>query len=375
MAIIRDKKRKTFYINYKERQPDGTFKNINIRNREWSFDKVGIRYMQSIEQEAIDKDREKRKAKNNASVNISVKQLITHFFDVMKSEGITNDTIYGYSVGFRNYWLKVVDKNSQVNSAFTIYNIDKFKIYLNDKNVASSTINKHYQQLRKLVEFASVRRYIDREVASDIVELLKPIKVIKQSGDDKDNFFVNGEQDVRAFLESFNENDQEWRVPIYTLFYGALRIGEWQAITKGDIDFINGGIVINKQYTTRGELKATKTGESRIIYLPQAFITELEVFTSDLENDDLIFGGKFKNKPISRTSVRKIVNKHLKIAGIKNHITLHGLRHSFATRMFDKGYDVKEVQKHLGHANMNTTMQHYIHYTKNKERKDMNDLL
>ena len=43
--------------------------------------------------------------------------------------------------------------------------------------------------------------------------------------------------------------------------------------------------------------------------------------------------------------------------------------------MFDKGYDVKEVQKHLGHASMETTMKYYIHYTEIKALKNHDDLL
>lgn len=47
----------------------------------------------------------------------------------------------------------------------------------------------------------------------------------------------------------------------------------------------------------------------------------------------------------------------------------------FATRMFDRGYDVKEVQEHLGHASMETTMKYYIHYTKTKQKRNIDDLM
>ena len=79
-------------------------------------------------------------------------------------------------------------------------------------------------------------------------------------------------------------------------------------------------------------------------------------------------------KPVSRMTVRRIVNRHLSMAGLE-HITLHGLRHSMATRMFDRGYDVREVQEQLGHSSMDTTMDFYIHYTESKRKKDLDDLL
>lgn len=47
----------------------------------------------------------------------------------------------------------------------------------------------------------------------------------------------------------------------------------------------------------------------------------------------------------------------------------------FATGMFDRGYDVKEVQEHLGHASMETTTKYYIHYTKTKQKRNIDDLM
>lgn len=72
--------------------------------------------------------------------------------------------------------------------------------------------------------------------------------------------------------------------------------------------------------------------------------------------------------------LRNMLDKHVKISSLQ-HITPHGLRHSFATRIFDKGYDIKEVQMHLEHKSMDTTMRYYIHFTNSKSEKDRNDLL
>ncbi len=92
-----------------------------------------------------------------------------------------------------------------------------------------------------------------------------------------------------------------------------------------------------------------------------------------VSHGELVFMGK-TGRPMSRMSVRRAVNSHLRMAGLP-HITLHGLRHSMATRMFDRGYDVREVQEQLGHSSTNTTMGFYIHYTESKKKKDLDDLL
>ena len=119
----------------------------------------------------------------------------------------------------------------------------------------------------------------------------------------------------------------------------------------------------------------TKTGNDRIVRLPHTFMADLLNYVNEraINDDECIFVGEHGGY-VSRHKIRDIVNKHLALADLP-HITLHGLRHSFATRMFDKGYDVKEVQEHLGHTSMETTMKYYIHYTETKAKKDLEDLL
>ena len=212
-------------------------------------------------------------------------------------------------------------------------------------------------------------------MADDAIDLLEPLKEANRISDN-DNFFVNGEEDFRKFISSFEEIDTEWRVPVLTLFYGALRIGEWQAITLDCVDFEHNFIIIRKQISNHGQVKEhTKTGHDRIVRLPNTFMEELHkyVIERSIDEHEYIFCGAH-SAHVSRHKIRDIVNKHLELAGL-HHITLHGLRHSFATRMFDKGYDVKEVQEHLGHTSMETTMKYYIHYTRSKDKKDLEDLL
>ncbi len=73
------------------------------------------------------------------------------------------------------------------------------------------------------------------------------------------------------------------------------------------------------------------------------------------------------NKPLSDQSVRSIVNRYSKLAGMENHITPHMFRHSFATLLLEEGVDIRYIQQLLGHSSIVTT-QIYTHVTGKKQR-------
>jgi len=377
MAIVVDKKRNRYYINYKI-NTNGKRKNINIRNKNWIVEgpsHVTMRYMRKIELSEINKDREHRQVVLMTEGNMKLIDLINSFCMIQKTLSIDDDTIYNYRTAFTRYLLPICDANMPIDKVFVPANIDKIRLLLSSKNMTARSFNNNLSILKKLIIFAKQRKLILRENADDCIDLLVHVKDVNHDAV-HNNFFIHGDEDVDKFITTFNNKDIEWRIPILTMFYAALRIGEWQAIQKKDINFDECTIIINKQINSKGMLKnKTKNNCDKIVRLPKQFMDELKKYIEDrqINNEEFVFLSKH-NKPVTRYQITSIINSHLKLAGLP-HITPHGLRHSFATRMFDRGYDVKEVQMQLGHKNMNTTMQYYIHYTQSKQKKNVDDLL
>ena len=73
------------------------------------------------------------------------------------------------------------------------------------------------------------------------------------------------------------------------------------------------------------------------------------------------------HKPLSDQSVRSIVNKYCRLAGVESHITPHMFRHSFATLLLEEGVDIRYIQRLLGHSSILTT-QIYTHVAGKKQR-------
>jgi integrase/recombinase XerD len=148
---------------------------------------------------------------------------------------------------------------------------------------------------------------------------------------------------------------------LLALIYSAgLRISEALSMKPKDIDSVRMLIHVKNakgkkdRYTLLSEKVLTLLREYYLVYKPKEFLFEGQ------------FGGMYSSR-----SAQIILKHAAKKALIKKTITLHTLRHSFATHLLESGTDLRYIQELLGHSSPKTTMI-YTHVSNNSLKKIKN---
>jgi integrase/recombinase XerD len=113
-----------------------------------------------------------------------------------------------------------------------------------------------------------------------------------------------------------------------------------------------------------------KGAKDRYVPLPMATLTILRSYWQRHRNPLWIFPrlgrsgkeGPTATKPMAKASVQGALRRVLKELKIKKRISIHTLRHSYATHLLEAGVNIRRIQQYLGHQSLNSTMV-YLHLT------------
>ena len=157
---------------------------------------------------------------------------------------------------------------------------------------------------------------------------------------------------------------------IYISLSTGLRIGEICALKWSDINVVDGTITVSRTieriYIIEGEKKHTelvintpKTKNScREIPMSKELLTMIKPLKKVVNDDFYVLTND--ERPTEPRTYRNYYNGLMVKLGIPK-LKYHGLRHSFATRCIAAGCDYKTVSVLLGHSNISTTLNLYVH--------------
>ena len=147
---------------------------------------------------------------------------------------------------------------------------------------------------------------------------------------------------------------------IELLFATGMRISELCSLKESDIDLANNTVLV---YGKGAKERILQIGNSEVISALELYQT---TFKKEISNCGYFFVNKLHNR-LSDQSVRFMINRYTELAGIKQHITPHMFRHSFATLLLERDVDIRYIQKILGHSSISTT-EIYTHVSNTKQK-------
>lgn len=180
------------------------------------------------------------------------------------------------------------------------------------------------------------------------VDMLKPPKV--QSLPD----VLTLDEIARIILATRERRYQTFWLTTYSL---GLRLGETLRLCVGDIDSARGQV----------HVRAGKGRKDRFVVLPALTLICLRRYWRDHRHPQLLFPGTaFGGVPaagvMDRGSTQKAFARVVADCGIRKQVSIHSLRHAYATHLIEVGLNLRGVQELLGHACPKTTAR-YVHMT------------
>jgi len=246
------------------------------------------------------------------------------------------------------------------------------------RTIKMTDLKKWYNDLQTAGATTATVKYINGLVRSALADALQD-RLILSNPTDKITFgheIKSKEEPIKAWTQEEQRifvdylkkhpKTKSMHMLLLTLATG-LRLGEAMALRWSDVDLVANNISISRAIVrTKQEdgsyedIESTpKTQASiRTIDLPDKILPMLKQMPHEGQ-DGLIFTNRRGSYVYNKTPLR-----HLQALcddlGI-NRITFHNLRHTYATRLFESGVSLKTVQALLGHAEIQTTQNIYVH--------------
>ena len=135
------------------------------------------------------------------------------------------------------------------------------------------------------------------------------------------------------------------RAALTTAYAAGLRASEVAGLRVADIDSPRGVILVR-----RG-----KGAKDRNVMLSPQLLGILRADWKVARPRTYLFPGRDEDHPIDPTVLHAACRSAVKAAGLTKRVTLHTLRHSFATHLLENGTDIRIIQVLLGHNNLSST--------------------
>lgn len=133
-------------------------------------------------------------------------------------------------------------------------------------------------------------------------------------------------------------------------YAGGLRMNELRHVRLTDID--TDRMMVH--------IRQGKGNRDRYVMLSKLLASRLPLYLAEVQPKAYLFEGQTPGQVMGERSIQYVINEAIQKTGIRKEVSMHTLRHSFATHLLEDGVDVHSIQKLLGHSDIRTTMV-YLH--------------
>lgn len=154
---------------------------------------------------------------------------------------------------------------------------------------------------------------------------------------------VLSKEEVRMILEVLGNSKH--RAMLSLIYACGLRRSELLNLRPQDIDSKRGVLSIRQ----------SKGRKDRIVPVSEKLIEILRDYYKAYRPEEWLFEGQVKGNRYTAESLQQVLRQAVRKSGIKRPVTLHWLRHSYATHLLENGTDLRFIQELLGHSSSRTT--------------------
>jgi integrase/recombinase XerC len=218
----------------------------------------------------------------------------------------------------------------------------KYLAFLKSKNLKPRTLARKISCLRTFFRFLCREGYLKSNPSA----LLLTPKLDKRLPE-----FLTEEEMLKLLNAPAKDNPAGLRdrAILETLYSTGMRIGELVGLDTEDVDFISGVVKV------RGKGK-----KERLLPIGEKALSALREYVDKRKKQTKELLLNKNGTRLTDRGVRDIMEKYIRRISLKENISPHTLRHSFATHLLNRGADLRSVQELLGHVNLSTT-QIYTH--------------
>ena len=218
--------------------------------------------------------------------------------------------------------------------------VRRFQLHLMQDGASLQTRNRTMTGVRFLFR-VTLRRH---DLAAEVYHIKEPLNLP----------LTLSQEEARQLITVAGAKSLKLRLML-ALGYGCgLRAGEVVRLRAGDIDSAQGIIRVVQ----------SKGRKDRHVMLPDEVLELMRQWWKErprrfdagvLPQERLVFPGRKAGKPLTTRQLNRLFHEACAAAGISKRVTLHSLRHSFATHLLDQGTDIRLIQAVLGHDKLDTT--------------------